>query len=1375
MCAPNRFSTLLITVLLLAALPLLAVTYVPVVEWNGTHFHVMNSSGIYNLQPVDNPVVDVPFSNSNSVMVWADAAGSYNAYVVDSFQDRVQFFATDIDYEKDATTGGTGTLAWTSPAAAGGDFDATTIMLNNGGVVRGSELLMVGGNTYTRVNSLAGYTSSDYVYTIVYEGAAATGGVFTLPAASLTNASVISVEYAYTSTVATNLAGDIDYVVAAAAVNGTVVGDPFEINEVIPNNTGHPSAFENIVSVFFHQNMAATDEADVYVLESGEIGASVDPKLYTFQVEDDAAVTFGYEDTYDNNALNQPQDVCVAETGTGNLLTDITAVETSVTLALGALTADPNNNALFPNHQYTLTVVTGTGMGAAQADMSGIQFDVLDKTTGNIITRTAATTGAVGPYYVSDAIPGVTIVITAAVGPGFSQLADGDILDFNLAAAGDYGTNNDYIFICDSGNDRIKILKAGENGEPEVGSARDGNYDTDNILAGTALFADDADRMDYYSTVAAAVPNITYVSALRPMENTYTVYTKSTFTATDSTQWTRIDNFAGSGASDNHFMYDYDTQVLTFGDGNYGAIPTAGHHVFAFYRPCLDVLDYGSTGSSNGRFSNPCGVTARYNTAHSWFDVYVSDTDNNRIAKLKYTPPSTGQDGTVEWVTSWTSTYTGGTALDSPTDLVIISDGGAAAADTVYLFVCDTGNDRVIVYRDTEAENEGDGGTTAPTFSTSFGNNGTGLGQFSKPVGIAAILQSGTTSFDVYIADAERNYVTKYSPAGDEPQIDCDYSNVNSYGYLPSGSYTFAKNTAWTYMARNYPSSAYIQFYYSDTTTAGQASPTLCSSTQHAATITSFEWVFANSPGGTPSDGPKYLYARLYDSNSIFLAEDKSAATQLLTIDSDLLNGLGGLDRFDDDKYFYVQNGSLRQFNLITVYPDSVASINYTGTFPASQATISSIDVGPAWQTIQNQGVIFEADWDNTNGTFAVNTGVLGTNTGLVAGPPTFTVGIVTVQVSSTAVTPTSRVYYGDFDITGGLWADYTGTTLASPTLNDLSLRIGYLGDIADPDSSHGTIPNMIPCPDGEFGIDDIVVFSMAWNGIGGTQDPIADLAPYNGTVPNIWASPDGNIDVQDLMAFTLMFDWYQAQDFSASPRYPNSDGGDGSIASTGGSSVYVDVDAYRDGDKLIVGIYADDVEELMSAELNVSFDGDVYSLESFDRGDFLTGSVFFKGYEREDGLQLFLSSLNREASGFSGSGKLAALEFTVTGEEADIEVGFDLRNTVGERIETGSLVVELGSGSVIPTSFIVETAYPNPFNPSVTVPFAVPEAGMVEIAVFDVLGREVYSQGRQYQAGHHRFVLDTGKTGSSLSGGVYFLKVTYNDQVQSQKIVFMK
>ena len=47
--------------------------------------------------------------------------------------------------------------------------------------------------------------------------------------------------------------------------------------------------------------------------------------------------------------------------------------------------------------------------------------------------------------------------------------------------------------------------------------------------------------------------------------------------------------------------------------------------------------------------------------------------------------------------------------------------------------------------------------------------------------------------------------------------------------------------------------------------------------------------------------------------------------------------------------------------------------------------------------------------------------------------------------------------------------------------------------------------------------------------------------------------------------------------------------------------------------------------------------------------------------------------------------------------------------------------------GDILPTRFAVAQNHPNPFNPSTTISFAVPEnAGQVSLAIFDVSGRLV-------------------------------------------------
>ncbi len=73
-----------------------------------------------------------------------------------------------------------------------------------------------------------------------------------------------------------------------------------------------------------------------------------------------------------------------------------------------------------------------------------------------------------------------------------------------------------------------------------------------------------------------------------------------------------------------------------------------------------------------------------------------------------------------------------------------------------------------------------------------------------------------------------------------------------------------------------------------------------------------------------------------------------------------------------------------------------------------------------------------------------------------------------------------------------------------------------------------------------------------------------------------------------------------------------------------------------------------------------------------------------------------------------------------------------------------------------IPGMHVLEAAYPNPFNPSVTVPFSIPEAAHVEIELYDVLGRKVAVLANSlFNTGRHTLRFD----GSGMASGVYVLR----------------
>ncbi len=80
--------------------------------------------------------------------------------------------------------------------------------------------------------------------------------------------------------------------------------------------------------------------------------------------------------------------------------------------------------------------------------------------------------------------------------------------------------------------------------------------------------------------------------------------------------------------------------------------------------------------------------------------------------------------------------------------------------------------------------------------------------------------------------------------------------------------------------------------------------------------------------------------------------------------------------------------------------------------------------------------------------------------------------------------------------------------------------------------------------------------------------------------------------------------------------------------------------------------------------------------------------------------------------------------------------------------------------------------AYPNPFNPTTTLSFELPDAGFVTLAVYDVSGRQVAELVDGWRgAGTHEVTFDA----SNLASGVYIYKLTAGNYTASCKMVLMR
>ena len=76
---------------------------------------------------------------------------------------------------------------------------------------------------------------------------------------------------------------------------------------------------------------------------------------------------------------------------------------------------------------------------------------------------------------------------------------------------------------------------------------------------------------------------------------------------------------------------------------------------------------------------------------------------------------------------------------------------------------------------------------------------------------------------------------------------------------------------------------------------------------------------------------------------------------------------------------------------------------------------------------------------------------------------------------------------------------------------------------------------------------------------------------------------------------------------------------------------------------------------------------------------------------------------------------------------------------------------------NLIPDTYILETAYPNPFNPTTNLSFALPMQSEVTIFIYNLQGREVASLvNGNMEVGYHFVVWNA----YAYSSGVYFVKM---------------
>jgi len=823
-------------------------------------------------------------------------------------------------------------------------------------------------------------------------------------------------------------------------------------------------------------------------------------------------------------------------------------------------------------------------------------------------------------------IPGLTFTITNT-SDAISSTDDVGGTNFNV---GDYyeldGTEaekNDLLFITDTDNHRVKVIRAYEN--------------IDNCFAGD-------ERWDVPGQ-SDGTPGQTFKLATIGGEDSYTVWASA-----DSVPWTIVDNLLIAGPTDRYCEVNRYTRELRFGDGAHGVIPNDGVFIRVRYEESVDEAEFGTLGSASGQLSYPRGLAAAYNENLGAYDVYVCDTGNDRVQKFSYTPnTSVNPNSWSSPIVNWSAASSATDLLNAPQDIEVVTLNGES-----YLVVSDNGNDRIVIYKDTEAT--GSGGSGAPDYVASAGSSGNSLNQLVNPLGLGVMAED--SGLVIVAADGDRDQIMK---------------------------------------------------------------------------IASRDWLVEF--GSDSTDGT-----------------DSTNFTPELAI----------IDGLDNDSYLLLQPGSIRTMSLVLNNPDSLISVRASCAFPATMVRVLNISEGNLWSGERFTNTVFLTDVDNTAGTFDINAAMVGDDDGLSLSGRRI-VATITVQALSPLTVPATGAvsFAAATDLRG-----VGNVAVTNGVRSGISLRAGYLADIATTGGTPGSAPSMRPEPDGQINFADVNVFTQGWNGDGVTFDPIADIGPYTGTtVPNLIANPDNRLDAFDLLSLSTMYAWFTSQGAFSAPR------GDeiASLDDTGQLDIrYVETNGVT-----TVTIAVNSAENLTSAHLYVEVQNPGAVIRDVREGNLLgrNAETLFLTHADGNVADINIGRLSRTAPGISGSGSLATLTLQLSDNVLPmLRVSYELRDSDNALFGIGE--TQTVTAAEVPNQFGLKAAYPNPFNPNTNISFVLPEAAQLTIRAFNVLGEEVatLTEGR-FEAGEHTLNWNA----DNFSTGVYFVRMDALGKTSLQKVILLK
>ncbi|HDS74581.1 MAG TPA: T9SS type A sorting domain-containing protein [Firmicutes bacterium] len=150
-------------------------------------------------------------------------------------------------------------------------------------------------------------------------------------------------------------------------------------------------------------------------------------------------------------------------------------------------------------------------------------------------------------------------------------------------------------------------------------------------------------------------------------------------------------------------------------------------------------------------------------------------------------------------------------------------------------------------------------------------------------------------------------------------------------------------------------------------------------------------------------------------------------------------------------------------------------------------------------------------------------------------------------------------------------------------------------------------------------------------------------------------------------------------------------------------------------------------------------------------------------------------ATISSEASfAYERNGDLVTIGVAAVGSEAEL---LRISGLTGAPEVVSVMLNNTPAMIAEPLSFQLRQNAPNPFNPSTTIAFTVPEAAPVTLSIYDANGRLVRTLLKgEREAGFHEIVWDgLDNSGRAVASGMYLYRLTAGDNTAARKLLLVR